>query len=304
MVRFIRSSLLVAAVSVCALAPRAHAAGADDLSLLPVDSELVLGLDFQQLQTSQLWKQFAEPALAKGDAKKSMDEFKNTCGLDPMKVVTKISMGLKGIGNANPDGVIVAHGVSKAKLVACYDKMTKLKKSDSEITRDGDVLLVKDKAKNQTVAFTFVDDSTLLMVIGAQATAAGIRGVAKGTSALKTSAAFVDFYKKTNTSDTLWLIMNGSSKAFDQLGSMGIKPKAVYGSLNVTKDLNLDLKVRFGTADEAKNLAKMAEGQLKGAAAMFDKISVTADGADIKVGVMLTDAKLKALAKQFGGGKP
>jgi hypothetical protein len=293
MVRFIRSSFVVALVIGAASpafaqpAKKAPAAASDDLSLLPVDSEMVAGLDFQQLQTSQLWKQMVEPLLAKGDIKKQMDEFKTNCGVDPMKVVTKISIGIKGIGAQNPDGVIVAHGVPKAKLVACYDKMTKLKKTDADITRDGDVLIVKQKTGGQTVAFTFVDDSTAVMVVGTAATSAGIKGVVKGTSALKTSTAFVDFYKKTNTNDTLWMIMNGNSKAFDALGGMGIKPKAVYGSLNVTKDLTLDLKVRFGTPDEAKNLATMANGQLKAA------------GSDIKVAVLLSDAKLKALMKQF-----
>jgi hypothetical protein len=137
------------------------------------------------------------------------------------------------------------------------------------------------------------------MVVGTQATGAGVKAVVKGTSALKTSAAFVDFYKKTNTNDTLWMIMNGNSKAFEPLAGMGIKPKAVYGSLNVTKDLTLDLKVRFNTPDEAKNLSNMANGQIKAAASMFDKITIAADGADMKVAVLLTDAKLKALMKQF-----
>jgi hypothetical protein len=274
----------------------------DDLSLLPVDSEVVAGLDFQQLQTSALWKQLVEPMLGKGEVKKQLNEFKQTCGVDPMKVVTKMAFGMKGIGAAAPDGVIVAHGVPKAKLVACYDKMTKLKKPGADITRDGDVLIVKQSG-SQTVAFTFVDASTALIVVGTAATAAGVKAIAKGTSALKTSAAFVDLYKKTNVNDTLWMIMNGNSKAFDQLGSMGIKPKAVYGSLNVTKSLNLDLRIRFNTADEAKNLASMAQGQLKAAAGMFDKITVGADAADLKVAVLLSDTKLKALLKQFPIGK-
>jgi len=285
--------------------PAKKVAPSDDLSLLPVDAEVVGGLDFQQLQTSALWKTFVAPMLSKGDVQKQMTEFKTTCGVDPMKVVTKIAFGLKGIGNANPDGVIVAHGVPKAKLVACFDKMTKNKSMGNDITRDGDVLIVKQPG-NSTVAFAFVDDSTALIVVGTQATTAGIKAVAKGTSALKTSAAFVDLHKKTNTNDTLWMIMNGNSKAFDQLGAMGIKPKAVYGSLNITKDLSLDLRVRFNSADEAKNLTTMMQTQMKAATAMFDKIAVSADGADMKVAIMLTDAKLKGLMKQFGGalGKP
>lgn len=282
----------------------AHADKNDDLSLLPVDSEMVGGLDFQQLQASQLWKQFMGPLLAKNDIQKQMAEFQTECGVDPMKVVTKIAFGLKGLGNPQPDGVIVAHGVPKAKLVACYDKMVKKKQQDVNVTRDGDVLIVKQAKGN--VAFSFVDDNTALIVVGSQATKDGSKTIAKGGSALKTSAAFVELYKKTNTGDTLWMIMNGSSKAFDAMASLGIKPKAVYGSLNVTKDLNLDMKIRMKDAAGAQNLSKMMNQQAGAAAGMLDKLAITADGADVKIVVLLTDAKLKTLAQQFGGmmGKP
>src|SRR5215470_8879064 len=37
----------------------AVSANGDDLSLLPVDSEIVLGLNFAQLQQSALWKEYA-----------------------------------------------------------------------------------------------------------------------------------------------------------------------------------------------------------------------------------------------------
>lgn len=303
MVRFIRSLSVVALLLGTGTAfaqPAKKAPATDDLSLLPVDSELVAGLDFQQLQSSALWKSLVEPQLSKGDVKKFFDEFKGECGVDAMKVVTKISVGMKGLGGSSPSGVVVAHGVPKAKLVACYDKLSKKgKAAGGEITRDGDILLVKQKG--ETAAFTFVGDSTAVMMFGSGASSAGIKGVIKGTSALKTSAAFVEFYKKTNTQSTMWGIVNGNSKMFDQFAAMGVKPKAVYGSLNVTKNLDLDVRMRLGSADEAKNLANMFNGQLKAVAQMFDKIAVNADGADMKILVMLSDAKLKALAKQMGG---
>lgn len=294
----------LAVVALLAASAPALADKSDDLSLLPVDSEMVGGLDFQQLQASALWKQFMGPMMAKNDVQKDMAEFQQQCGMDPMKVVSKLSFGFKGLGNQNPDGVIVMHGIDKTKAVACYDKLVKSGKIGKEAKKDGDVLLFK-KDNNQA-AFTFVDANTALFVMGTNGTKDGIKTVAKGGSALKTSAAFVELYKKTNTSDTLWVIMNGSSKAFDAMASLGIKPKAVYGSLNVTKDLNLDLRVRMKSAADATNLSNMANSQVKAAAGMVDKLNIATDGNDVTVKVLLSDAKLKALATQFGGmmGKP
>lgn len=292
----LRSSIVVALTlaSVPAFAQKATAA--DDLSLLPADSELVGGLDFQQAQTSLVWKQLVLPALAKGDAKAKLTEFQKTCGVDPMKVVTTVALGMKGLGNEHPDGVVVAHGVPKAKLLACFDKMTKGKKQSADVKRDGDVLVVA-KQGNQPVAFAFVDDTTAIIVIGTAATGDGVRAILKGTSALKTSAKFVDIYKKTNTKDTVWMIMNGNSKAFDELRKQNISPVVIFGSVKVAKELTLDARIKFKTADEAKNIATMGQGQLKDASKMFDKISIDAEATDVKVGIVLGDAKLKELLK-------
>lgn len=300
--RSVRCGLAVA-VLLAASAP-ALADKSDDLSLLPVDSELVGGLDFQQLQNSALWKQFMGPMMAKNDVQKDMQEFQTQCGMDPMKVVSKLSFGFKGLGTDSPDGVIVMHGIDKGKATACYDKLVKSGKIGKEAKKDGDVLLFKKD--NKQAAFSFVDANTALFVMGTQGTKDGIKTIGKGGSALKTSAAFVDLYKKTNTSDTLWIIMNGSSKAFDAMASLGIKPKAVYGSLNVTKDLNLDVRVRMKSGADATNLSNMMNTQVKAAAGMVDKITIAADGSDVSVKVLMSDAKLKALATQFGGmmGKP
>lgn len=294
---------LTLCVSASAYADKAPAPkpAADDLSLLPVDSEVVGGLDFAQLQTSVLWKQYVSPLLASGDVQAQIAEFKATCNVDPMQVVTRLSFGIKGLQQPAPDGVIVAHGVPKAKLVACFASFTKAKgktKLGDDVTVDGDVLISKAK-DGRNVAFSFVDDATALIVIGKQATKAGIKEIAKGKSALKTSAAFVELYKKTNTADTLWMLMNGNSSAFAQLAAMGIKPKAVFGSISVAHDVQLDFRMRLASKDQAKALSDGVQPQVAQMGAMFDKLVISNDDTDIRVQLSISDAKLKVLMKQF-----
>ena len=64
-------------------------AAGDDLSLLPADSEMVMGLNFAQLQQSALWKQFAPKLMEK--AAGGIAEFKAACGFDPMEAIKSIS---------------------------------------------------------------------------------------------------------------------------------------------------------------------------------------------------------------------
>ncbi|HEU0034703.1 MAG TPA: hypothetical protein VFQ53_28960 [Kofleriaceae bacterium] len=273
----------------------------DDLALLPVDSEVVMGLNFAQLQSSALWKQFVEPLLMKGDFQQKLGEFKTKCGFDPMTAVKSVSIGVKGIGASKPDGVIVVHGAEKQKVMDCFDKMqAEAKKNDATVTKDGDVVTIKTK-DGDNVAFSYVTNDTALMVVGANATAQGVKAAAAGTSALKTSAAFVEMYSKINTKDSLWMLMNGNSKAFDKMAALGVKPKAVFGSVNVTDGLTVDFRMRLDSPDQATQIANMGKQQAAGAMQMFDKLDIVNDGSDVKVSVALSNAKLQALVKQVKG---
>jgi len=284
-----------------AAAPASAAAG-DDLGLLPVDSEMVMGLNFASLQKSPLWKKFVEPQLLKDDAQKKLTEFKDKCGFDPMSAVTSVSVGLKGIGAGTPDGVLVVHGPDKGKVLACMDKMKEeAAKEGTTITNDNGVITVKPKDNGDAMSFTFVNDTTLVGVIGPNSSPASVAAAAKGGSALKTSPAFVEMYGKIKTGDSMWMLMNGNSKAFDQAAAIGVKPKAVFGSINVSDGLALDLRVRLDGPGQATQLADMAKGQVGQFAKMVDTLDIAADAADVKVNVVVSLAKLEALISQFGG---
>ncbi len=198
---------------------------------------------------------------------------------------------------------IVIHGPDKAKMMACLDKVKDdAAKKGTEITQDGDVVLVKDK-KGTTSAMMFVNDSTLLGVIGSKGNAEGVKEAAKGTSALKTSPTFVDMYSKINTQDSIWMLINGNSPALQKASGMGIKPKAVFGSLNLTDGLSVDVRVRMGTPEEVKSFVGMAQGQINNPQVkqMFDTLDITGDGTDAKITVKMSAQKLQALVGMLGG---
>jgi hypothetical protein len=278
-------------------------AGADDLSLLPADSEMVMGINFAQLQQSALWKQYSPKFMEK--AASGLAEFKAACGFDPMEQIKSVSLGMKGIdagGSKTPDGAVVIHGLDKAKSMACLDKAkAEAAKKGSEITVDGDVFTVKDKGN--LTAWTFVNNDTLLGVIGSTASKDTVLAAAKGTSTLKTSQTFVEMYSKINTKESLWLLVNGNAPFMSKLAQSGMKVKAIFGSLNITDGLTVDGRVRFGTADEATQFANMAKGQINNPQVkqMFDKLEVTNDGADAKISVAMSNQKLQQLAGMMAG---
>lgn len=283
-----------------ATAPGAMSTG-DDLSLLPADAELVLGINVAQLQQSALWKEFA-PKL-KDKMSGGLAEMKAACGFDPFDTIKSVAIGIKGMGGSTPDGVFVVRGPNKSSVMGCTGKLKEeAAKNGSEVTVDGDVVTVKDKSGTNT-AMTFVNDTTMIGVVGAQATKDGLMAAAKGGTALKSSASFMEMYSKIKPSQSLWLLINGNSPALSKAGTMGVKPKAVFGSVHITDGLAVDLRARLGTPDEATQLVNMAKGQTGNpqVKAMFDTLDVTADGSDAKLSVVMSGQKLHALIGMVGG---
>jgi hypothetical protein len=272
-------------------------AATEDLALLPVDSEVVMGINVGQMLTSSLWKQLVEPKVMTPERVAKLNEFKAKCGFD-FTAIKSVALGMKASGD-KPEGVIVMHGLDKAKAWDCADKMKdEMAKDGSEFTRDGDVALVKDK-KGETMALTFVNNSTAVAVLGDKANAAGVKAVTAGNSGLKTSQQFTDMFGKVKSSDTLWMLVNG--KLLEKGASMGLKANAVYGSINVTDGLTLDMRLRTPTPEDATAAATMFKAQSQGAAQMFDKIDVTNDGNEVRFAVVLSGPKLEAMIKQFQG---
>ena len=279
-------------------------AAAEDLSLLPVDSEVVMGLNFAQLQKSVLWKKLVEPQLAKSDVQQKLGKFKDACGFDPITAVQSLSIGMKGVGAEKPDGVIVIHGPEKAKVLPCLDKFkAEAEKEGTKVATEGDVVTITGK-DGEPVAFTFVGDTTAVAVIGANANAAGVKAAAAGGSALKTSPAFVEMYGKIKTGDSLWMLMNGNSKAFDQAAGLGFRPKAVFGSVNVTDGLTADMSVRLESPEKATQFAGMLKQQAGQLAPMVDKLDINSDASDVKLALALSSQKLEGLINQFGAFLP
>ncbi len=272
----------------------------DDLALLPVKSELVMGINFQQLQTSSMWKQFVEPQLAKNMSE--LEKFKSKCGFNPLETIKSVALGFSGIGpGSKPTGAMVIHGLDKAKTTDCMvDKMKEdIAAKGGEVTKDGDVILSKDK-DGTVSAMTFVTPDTLLIAVGGDK--AKLAELAKGDAALKTSPMFVDMFAKIKNTDTVWGLMNGSSKVFEAAAQANIKFKAVYGSVNVTDSVVVALRVRMDSADQAASLVTMANGKVAQLKGFVDKLEIGTDGTDAKVDIAVSPEKLKMIMGMMMGG--
>jgi hypothetical protein len=274
------------------------AAKADDLSLLPADSEIVGGINFGQMQQSAVWSTVVQPKLAGHQGK--LDEFKAKCGIDLM-TLKSVAFGAKGVTTDKPSFVAVVHGLDKAKVLDCIDKnKDELTKDGAQLTRDGDFVVLKDR-RGDPGTLGFVDNTTAILVVGENGTPAGIKATIGGKSALKDSAAFLDMYKKITTTDSLWIMANG--KVMEQLPLLG-GAIAAYGSLNLTNGVSLDGRIKFDKPDAATQAAALLNGQSKQAQSFVDKAEFTAEGPEVHGSVVISSQKLTQLTPLLGMAMP
>jgi len=280
-------------------APASQAQG--DLGLIPVDAEAVIGVNWGQLQGSPIWKQFVEPEMKKdNDFIKGMETFKERCGFDPMTSVKQMAVGMKNLGG-DPDGIMVLHGLDKAKVMACADKWNEeAAKEKLTIKKDGDIVTVT--GEDGSAGITFISDNRMLVVVGKAVTADAVKKAAQGGSTLSTSPAFVEMYGKINKDQSAWFLMNGNSKIFEEAQQLGLRPKAVFGSMNVTDGVSADVRARLDSADQATQTVANFKGQVQAMASMFDKLDIAADGADVKLSAAASITKLQSLFKLIAGG--
>ncbi|HEY5924453.1 MAG TPA: RNA polymerase sigma factor [Kofleriaceae bacterium] len=270
-----------------------------DLALLPADSEAVIGVNFAQLRQSALWQRFVGAKLINTDG---VREFEALCGFNPLESLGSISLGVKGLADRDGlSGVMIIHGFERAKAMSCFDSrgVDEVVKAGTKVAVDGDVVLMTDSS-NDHVAFTFIDDTTALVVIGPEAaTKDGVLRIAAGTGGgLQSSTTFANALKVINTDDSLWVLLAESSP-FMRMANTEIAPYTsiqlgtTYASLNVTDSLAFDAGLRLGSPEAVAKLVaeiqkRMNESDIaKQLSRHFDQLDVIADGSDLIVSLSL-----------------
>ncbi|MDQ3367982.1 MAG: RNA polymerase sigma factor [Myxococcota bacterium] len=286
-----------------------------DLGYLPADADAVIGVNFALVRQSALWKQFVAPQVA---GLRQLRDVEALCGFDPMTSLGSLSIGLKGLG---PDGdslsgTIVVHGFDKAKAMSCFDKqgVPEAEKGGAKITIVDDLVLLASPDGTSHAAFTFLDDTTALIVMGpAAATQEGVAQIAAGNGTLATSSTFAATLQNVNTDSAMWIMVNARSKLLDGVTIEAptladVKPGTFYLSLDVTDSLALDAGVGLGAPATVARVVSYLKTQLGDGfartivASYFDQLDVFADGSDLIVSLAITGEQIASLLAMVKSG--
>jgi len=279
-----------------ASAPRVRATPSDPLGYLPVDSEVVVSLDANQLRASGLWKALEPVVSAKaGDG---LARLRAQCSVDPLRSIKQVAIGFKGFEDAaGPSGVVVVRGLDRNVLMACMDRLIE---ANPRITVASGVVAVKAVPGAHPGAFTFANASTLVVVLGPTASPEQLAAVIQGGSPMRGSPMFVELLGQIQVRSTAWFALNGNAKVFDKMSALGFRPAAITGSVVLANGFTGAVRMRLDSEDSARKLAALGQAQLGPAKALADEIALTADGADVVLRVVMSQGQLEAFAGIFG----
>jgi len=280
-----------------AAAPDYSATLADPVGFLPIDSEVVFSLDADQLRKSPLWTMLESKLLTA--AGNDLQMFRTVCGFDPVTSIRGLTLGIKHLKQETPDGILVVTGLDRTRLMECMAKA----KGDAtvQVSKDGIVTIAAESKTDSPVVFGFVDATTVVVMIGPATTAAAFSAVLAGGAPLRKSSAFTELFGRVNLEAAVWTVINGNSSVFEQAAALGVKPKAIVGSVKLEVGLDAAVRVRLSTPQEAQQVTTMAQGQLGMAQGFFEKLEVAADGADVTVVGVMTDEQLRAVMSMVAG---
>jgi RNA polymerase sigma factor (sigma-70 family) len=312
------------AASATPIAIAARTAVASDLGYLPADADAVLGVDVAQLRQTALWQHLVAPAISGFEP---VQQFKSTCGFDPIASLSSVTIGLRGFGSDSFTGTMVLHGIDRTKAMTCFehDGVASAEQQGIQLTIDGSVALLTFPDGHHA-GFTFIDATTVLVVLGPEAaTRAGMARIAAGGGALDRTASpfggasgaqvpavdastgFAALFPDVNATDSLWLVLTDASPLLATINatlaqSTAIRLHGAYGSIGVTDEIAVQGGIRLSSPALAAQLVSDTQKQLDELAVQgqtgqhFDQLDVVSDDSDVLVDVRMNVLQLLAFA--------
>jgi hypothetical protein len=279
-------------------APDYRATADDELGFLPVDAEIVAGIDIMSLRRSQLWQKF-EPMFVSALGNE-LTRFREACGFDPIKTIERITIAVKERGPNQYTGVIVIRGVDTSHVRECLAQ--EVTKSGGKATNDrGVVLVTQASSPGETMAVGVVGASTMVMQMDAVTTYDSLTAVLNAGAPLRKSAAFMALQARREAGAAVWFMANGNSKAFDEMKQLGMAPKSMDGTLTVTDRFTGVLRMTMGNPSDASRMQAELDKIKAPVATMVEKFEARANGDTVSVLAVITEQQLRNMLQMFRG---
>ena len=259
--RFVMVALLATVVA----APT-RAAEVDNL--LPKETEFVVQANIKQMLESDIVKKFAlaqlKQALEGQDAAKILKDL----GLDPMKDIDTVTMGIWGKGQEDMNGVFVVRGTFDAKKIMEASRNAAKEMADKiSIVKEGEIELIKFTGDNGKPGFIAVQEGKPIIAATDKKLVAAALTAHNDKAKPALGKVLAALIAKQDAKASLFMCGITEGKVdeipgdFSQLKALGVdgdKIKEGLGkmttmglTLNLGKEVNVSVKLGMKDADSA-----------------------------------------------------
>jgi hypothetical protein len=274
---------------------------------LPADSNLVIGVNVEQIRSSKLFKDVAEPILRQqtgGDYEK----LKAACGFDPIDQVKSVTIG--GNTGQNDKVAVQVKGISATQLKGCGEAIAKSEGEDLQLSQEGN--LTKVVSSGQESWFGWLDENTMVTAGNDKALLETVLANKEGLS----RAELREMIGKVDTDAALWLAFRDLGDPGSSLAAAPVQFQAAYGSISLREGLLVNAALRQSSPEEAQKTvadftAQLEQFKQSPYGKYVSKLELKTSGSDVLMKLTLSDAELqelmndpsiKALAAMMGMG--
>ena len=268
----------------------------DVLAFIPKESDIVVGVDLSRLRSSPLWASQLEPVIMNNGGG-DLEKVRSTCGFDPLTAISYLAFGTRKVSSES-EGTVVARGIEPRGALECVAKL--ITHDNETLTHDGDSLVISEKGRGFQVTLSPLGRSAVLGVAGVGANRALATARVQSGTPLRTSPAFIELYNKLDQNASVWFIANGASPTLQSLGSLGVKPRFIDGTLTVSDHYVAVVRVTFATPDEANNVVTMTNSVSAQVRAMVETFDVHAEGPVARFNIVVTSAQAQTILGMVG----
>jgi hypothetical protein len=261
---------------------------------LPIDSELVVRIDFKAVRASAMWEHFRPKIYDAIGAVLAM--MRERCGFDPVESIASVALAMRSIQDR--DAVAVIRGLDRDAYLACVASVRDSGGRVSVANDDG--MFTFTGLSGHTLWGRFADRSTLVIHTSSQARADSLRAVLRGGAALRRSPAFLAMFDHLAQDVALWFVVDPEGSWFRTHAGAGPRMRGIYGSFAVDAIATLAIHVVIDDAAQASQLAAAVDQQLKQARPLFDKLTATSDGDMISVECQMSPAQVDRILGMTG----
>jgi hypothetical protein len=317
----IRPNRLVVGAALAAALVVASARAADPDKLLPAESDTVVSINLRQLLDSKIFKDYAakqvEQALEGQDLKKLLTDL----GLDPLKDVDRVVMGMAINGANDTRYLMVVYGTfDPQKLFRTAESYTKTEGDKFSMIKDGNTIIFKFQPETgePPVYGTVVDDRTLIAASDKKLISNALAAHAAGKpapikpelaalvkrmddkSSMYAASLVKGKFDGVNIPENDFIDLSGINKALPKMETMAV-------TLKIGNDVLVEVTVGLADEDTAGDFKTSVEGvvgQLKqfaglvGAGEIVNSVKTSLKSKEVTISGKATGADIGKLVRQ------